>query len=506
MRSVVVNTLLLRRFSRIGRQLGSRRSIVAFLLGLFAISDLATVALGDFVIYRIPGSKAFLTLEGKSKVVSGNIIEYTHPSFGSVVFSRENSVSIKAPTRQEEFKRLWGKANKSKTVNDYLEAARQAIQRGLLKEFYDCCSAAYKLDPKNETLARLIEARKLVKQPLGDSSAVEAHLKDVTGRSTMKLAKSAHYVMLHDTSDSKIGRKRQTRAETRLELLESVYELYFMKFALEGIVLQPPQEHMMILLFGDEKDFLRYSTLLNPALKNAAGFWSPRDNVGVFFDQGTTPSMKKLATLSEELQQLKVRARGTVASKEMAHLANAIELMSKILREESDVEVVSHEATHQLAGNTGLMPRGKISLRWAHEGLASYFESSSGAGWSGIGAVNDERLADYKIVSSDPARRDIRYVITDMLFDEAGSGKQAVEAYGQAWALTHFLMETRFDKLIAYYRKTSELDVGEKGIARRELIRMFEDSFGNLDSLQREWHQYMSTLKSDIDRMRDSLK
>jgi hypothetical protein len=472
---------------------------VALLLVCFS----AGVGYADFVVYRLPGTKLVTVFEGKTKVLAGRLVEYTHPTFGAVALSLDDAVIIKAPTRQEEFKRLYQKAMKSNRVPDFIEAAKQAIKRGLLKEFYECCSAAYKIDPQNEVIVRLIEARKKVKEPLGDPAAVERGLRETTQLKKMKVATSAHYVLLHDTNDAKIGRKRQSRAETRLELLETVYESYFMKFAIEGVVLEPPKEHLAVLLFDDEVNFHRYSSLLDPELTMAAGFWSPKDNIGVFYDQGTTPSMRALALVSEDLKRKKSQSRGTAVSQEIAHLSNTFELLVKVSREESDVEVVSHEATHQLAGNTGLMPRGKIGARWAHEGLASYFETPAGAGWGGIGAVNETRLKDYWTIARDPSRSEIEWVISDELFYRAKDQNQAVEAYGQAWALTYFLMETRFEKLIEYYRECAQL---EDDATPRARVDLFQRVFGDLRAFEREFHRYMTTLKTDLDRIRDASK
>lgn len=474
-----------------------RIAAICFLLGMLRVESLNA----DFILYRLPGTSLVTIFEGKTKVHPGRIVEYTHPAFGSIAINSDDALVVKAPSRQEEFRKLFQQATRTKNIEDYLEAARQALKRGLLKEFYECCSAAYKIDPKNLTLLRLIEARKLVKQPLGDSSEVVKNLREATALPTLKVDVSAHYVLLHDTGDAKVGRKRQTRAETRIELLETVYEAYFMKFAMDGVVLEPPKQHMMILLFGEEKTFLRYATLLSPELKMAAGFWSPKDNIGVFYDQGTSRMMKVLTEIAKDMQKDKQKYRGTAVSKDFAQLANSLDLLIKVAKEEADIEVVSHEATHQLAGNTGIMPRDKIGARWAHEGLASYFETPAGAGWGGIGAVNQTRLADYHIISRDPKRTPLELVVSDGLFYVATTQEEAVEAYGQAWALTYFLMETRFNKLIEYYKKSTEFDNEASPQLR---IDAFTEIFGDMRRLEREFHVFMESLKSDIDRIREA--
>ena len=147
------------------------------------------------------------------------------------------------------------------------------------------------------------------------------------------------------------------------------------------------------------------------------------------------------------------------------------------------------------------MSRGKIGARWAHEGLASYFETPAGAGWGGIGAVNQTRLLDYRIVANDPRRNNLELIISDRLFYAARSQDEAVEAYGPAWALTYFLMETRFEKLVAYYQVCSQF---EDDLSPSSRISEFATIFGDLGPLEREFHRFMETLKTDKDRIREA--
>ncbi len=480
---------------------------IFFVLCTFVVSWMLCPAYADFVLYALPGTDKVILLEGTTKRGGYGIIEYTHPSHGTVVLNQDSATVIKAPSKTDDFKKVLAKAKSSSEVDDYISAANVAIRRGLFKEFLECCSAAYKIDPKNPTILRLIEARNRIKRPLTeDAKGSETRIREIVNLPDLKVQTSDHYVLLHDTPDAKTFRRRKTRADLRLELLETVYESYFMKFALDGILLEPPQERLMVVLFNDEKDYHRYSTQIDPTLLSSAGFWSPVDNACVFYDQGSSERMKALDELNADLKRAKNQARGTAVSRDTAHLSNTIDLLVKVAKEEDDIEVVSHEATHQLAGNTGLMPRGKIALRWAHEGLASYFETSSDAVWNGIGAVNERRLKSYIRVSSDEKRRSIELLISDLLFDGAQSSREEVDAYGQAWALTHYLMENKPEKLVEYYRRTSEIDTSQGSVKRKELVDVFVDVFGDLNKLEGDWHLYMRSLETDIDRLRKAMK
>lgn len=474
---------------------------------MIACSSTPSTSLADFIVYTPPGAKSPIVLEGRTKVHSGNLIEFTYPGYPSVAMDRDQAVVVKAPTRVEEFRKLWYEATKANNVDSYLAAAQVALRHGRLKEFYECCSAAYKIEPDHPTVARLIDARSKIKKPLNGFAEAEKKFREITQLPTMKVARSDHYILLHDMASDTTTPSKSSRVAQRLERLETVYESFFLKFALQGTVLAAPSEPLMVLLFSEEKDYMRYATQRDPLLQTAAGFWSPGDNVGVFYDRSTTDDMRLLSQIVEEMKKAKLQARGTAASRDVAQKANSLELLVKIMKDELDAEVVSHEATHQLAGNTGLMPRGKLGLAWAHEGLACYFETPAGAASGGVGALNPRRLQGYRRISNDPNRNRIELLVTDYLFDPKMPPAAVVEAYGGAWALTHYLMETDAAKLTEYYRRCAELTSdGGNGIPRSKLLDLFADVFGDIPTLERELHEYMQDQKTDLDRLQEALK
>jgi hypothetical protein len=482
-----------------------RRWGIRCVLSIAMVSWIASHAGADFVLYRLPGTDRVILLEGTTKRGAFGMLEYTHPTHGTVVLNLDSATVIKAPSKTEEFKKAFAKARNSKDIDRYLDAAKMAIRRGLFPEFLECCSAAYKLDPNHPTILRLIEARNRIKRPLSDEKQAAVRIREILDRTKMRVQTSKHYVLLHDTPEAKADGTRKSRADRRLELLETVYESYFMNFAMDGILLEPPTERMMVILFNDEKDFIRYAKQIDPTLASAAGFWAPIDNACVFYDSGSSERRKALDRWNEDLKRAKVQSLGTPFARETAHLSNTIDLLIKVSKEEDDMEVVSHEAIHQLAGNTGLMPRGKIALRWAHEGLASYFESSSDAVWNGIGAVNERRLKSYYRISRDDSRRSMEWLINDLVFDRSKDIREEIDAYGQAWALTHYLMEKEPKKLVEYYRRASMLDPAQGPIQREELVDLFVDVFGDLRQLEIDWRLYMQSLETDLVRLQKAL-
>src|SRR6202008_2671028 len=106
-------------------------------------------------------------------------------------------------------------------------------------------------------------------------------------------------------------------------------------------------------------------------------------------------------------------------AKENVQLADTLTMLIEVERENHDIEVVSHEATHQMAGNTGLLPRHVQIPSWVHEGLATYFESPREAAWSGVGAVNESRLRRYRGMERDKEHSNIQFITGDQIFDYA---------------------------------------------------------------------------------------
>jgi hypothetical protein len=292
-----------------------------------------------------------------------------------------------------------------------------------------------------------------------------------------------------------------TRADERLQLLETVYECFLLRFYAYGVQLEIPKERLKVILFKDHDQFKIFAERMSDGLSSAAGFWDSETNVSVFFDNGTNEQFKDLKQLLDSLQAQKteaVRTRSPAAAS-IVRLTDTLAMLVEIEREDSDIEVVSHETTHQMAGNTGLLPRHVRIPSWVHEGLASYFESPDGATWAGIGAVNESRLMLYRALQNDREHSNISFIVGDQIFDYAGSLGARLHGYGQAWALTHFLLEKHFDKFLAFYRRLGELPP-DTFLSQEVINRLFDECIGtDRASLDQQWRAYMNSLKTDVE-------
>jgi hypothetical protein len=456
-------------------------------------------ARGDVVFYRLPTrGGTVVTLEGTTTVNPGGTVTFQHPRYGQVHFDLESVDIRKALSLPAQLARVLGRAGDN--AEKRMAAAQWALRSGMLPQFYKAIDKVLEIDPQHPraTLVKRLKAQ--IDTPLGDSSKQAAEMRALVGRDDMKIKQSRHFVLLHDTPDT-LTRGKLTRADERIELLETVYECFLLRFYAYGVELEIPKERLKVVLFNDYQQFRQFADRLSPALASASGFWEGERNTSVFFDHGTNDRYKQLKELSDQLQQQKtqaIRSRGVTAASTV-RLADTMQMLIEIEREGNDIQVVSHETTHQMAGNTGLLPRHVRIPSWVHEGLATYFETPDGATWGGIGAVNEQRLMMYRALARDAEHSNIGFIVGDQIFDYARSLGAQLHGYGQAWALTHFLMEKHFDKFLAFYRRLGELPP-DTFLSAEIINHLFDESLGmGREELDRQWRSYMSSLKTDVE-------
>lgn len=455
----------------------------------------------DHVKVTIGGQIEFW-MEGRVADPKAPIVSVSHEKFRNIKlnlpYRRPGLMAIEeiiqVPTRREQFSRQFSKAQKA-GVAERIDVAVWAVKHGMVSEFYKAIDLVLESEPDNARAKQIIALRDKLAQPIADSSAEQKQLADELG-SGMKFKTSAHYIVAYDTPDNK--------AQERLDLLERVYETFFMFFAMKGRVLEPPPQRMMVVLFNEHKNYLDYSTRLDPELSHTAGYYVPETNIAVFFAQGTYPIFKELKTASDTLEQYKKDAerRGDRDRGDLVRFADTIKLLTQVAEEDEDLEVVTHEATHQVAGNSGLFPRRIRIPKSVQEGLAAFFEAPSDASWSGVGAINATRLGYYRVLEKDRVHSDIDFIVSDQIYSRAASGLGIMHAYGQAWGLTHFLVETHFDELNEYWRNLARLPA-DMVVGEDDLVRCFDAAFGkDRSKLDQEWRRHMNGMQTDMEKLK----
>jgi hypothetical protein len=468
------------------------------------------VGRADILFYKIPGSTAEIVLQGSATMNPGRTITFRHPRFGNLFFGLDDARCVKAQTTQSLAQIRLTKCEGN--VEACLETATWALHHGLLPEFYKAAAAAWRADPANPTVKRLADLKRKMSAPLPESPEQEERLrKKITMNGKVEFLRSKHYLLMHNTGTELDERLKKTRAQQRLDLLEMVYESFMMEFCMKGLAVTVPKEPMLVVLFSDRQGYINSdSTTPEDVKAKSSGLYNRETNIALFFDQGTSETHQLLSKLSRELQKDKEEAKRIRAAnaKDVVRLANTFQLLIEVERENDDIEVVSHEATHQMAGNTGLMPGSAAVPLWVAEGMATYFESPKDAAWAGIGSVNESRLTWYRMLANDREHSKIDFIVSDEIFHLAGTHASKIHAYGQAWALTHFLMTHHFDKLTKYYQlvATKKMDDMKK-IDPKDPKKFFDTTRGwfhevfgkDIGPLEREWRNYMSTLKTDVE-------
>ncbi len=470
-------------------------------LGLAICCGLVSASSADVFYYGLDGGLA-IKLRGTTTRAPGGAVFYRHPKFGRITLDQDRiheyqKMESVASLMNKKFSGIKG----STDAEEVFEVANECLRRGMLDKFHEGIDLVLQLDPQHEDALRVKRVKQLIDTPLGDSSKEEQELEAYVGNSRMEIAKSAHYILLHDTGDDPIHPSRkQSRSEERLELLETVYEAFLMRFWSAGVELEIPQERLKVVLFHEHSDYLAFATSISPSLSSTAGFYDPKSNIAFFFDQGTHESYEGLKALLEIYEDnVETLRRSGVPAGDAVRSAETLGLLVQVEQEKEDIEVVSHEGTHQLAANTGLLPRDVMVPSWVHEGLATYFESPEEASWAGFGTVNETRLEWYSaLAKGDREHSNVDYIVGDEIFDLAASHGSVLHAYGQAWALTHFLMENHFEEFMEFYRRLGEMppDV----VLNSELLNeVFNDVFEEKkrSTMNRSWHTYMNSLETD---------
>lgn len=160
------------------------------------------------------------------------------------------------------------------------------------------------------------------------------------------------------------------------------------------------------------------------------------------------------------------------------------------------VATMIHEGTHQLLFNRGVQTRFADCPLWINEGLAMYFEApdlTSQRGWQKPGLIFRQRLVRFVDFAKRRPVNSLETLISedDRLRDE----DTALDAYAEAWALNHFLLNRRSDEYVDYLRHMSAkapLEVDGAETRLKEFKKFFGD---DLQELDKEFLNYISRMR-----------
>ncbi|MEX0642292.1 MAG: DUF1570 domain-containing protein [Pirellulales bacterium] len=161
-----------------------------------------------------------------------------------------------------------------------------------------------------------------------------------------------------------------------------------------------------------------------------------------------------------------------------------------------NASTIIHEATHQMAFNTGVHRRFAAAPRWLVEGLATMFEAkgvwNSQYDRTQSDRINRDRLLGFRDYVAK--RRQPGSLATLLTTDDAFRGDPD-GAYAEAWALSFYLCETRPRQYAELLTKTASRPMFSSYSAA-ERMADFQSIFGSeLKIFETKFLRYMEDVK-----------
>jgi len=390
-----------------------------------------------------------------------------------------------------------------------------ALENGLTTEAASEVRELNKLDPKHAPSARMASVLARLERPCSDPDF--SGFQKALGIDA-KVARGPHVILLHQHTSAE--------AEERIALLEQVIAGYYLVFAADGIELSVPRRRLVSAWFAEKSDYLAFLHAEgSDAFVSTRGYFHPTWNAVVAFDARSTDQQRtgreKQAARREELRQfaeqldagparrrIQIQLGGepartvgrTEARAVIARLEGEITcelLLLDLDRRSFDLGTAAHEMIHQLAGESGLVPRHDAFPHWMHEGLAAQFEVIRGGRWAGISRAHDLRLPDWRRIQ-EPLK--LERLVRDAGF---GRGYQR-DLYAQAWALVYYLRtqhSREFLTFIDLLRSPADVAPDSPSAGGDRNFGAFQRAFGSdLDRLEKDWRAFMATVHTPLEQ------
>lgn len=315
----------------------------------------------------------------------------------------------------------------------------------------------------NQIKSRARDDRPFV--PLARDELAQQMLSELPGFSVLH---TQHYLIVYNTS--------QAYAQWCGSLFERLHRGFFNYWKTRGWELVPPEFPLVAVVFDSRERFVQYGRPeLGDAVQGVIGYYNMRSNRVAMYD----------LTGADEWKRIRPQIRNSTHINQILAQPEA----------ERTVATIVHEATHQLAYNSGLQVRFAGNPMWISEGLATFFETPdlrNDRGWRTVGSVNRLHLTRFR--ERWPVREPdalLRLLTDDSRFHNTAT---AAEAYSEAWALNYFLLNRYPQQYVTYLKKLAQLKPLEEWSAT-ERMKAFTEIFGDLKKLEEEFTRYMARVK-----------
>jgi hypothetical protein len=269
-----------------------------------------------------------------------------------------------------------------------------------------------------------------------EMSRAETRAIKVTNRPLRRID-SAHYQAIGDASEAFI--------KLTLSDCEQIAVDFQNHFRARGFDVRLPERRLTVIAFVDERPFLKFA---EGVPGGTVGFYSQEQNWLALFDFRNVP--------------MNPHASG-----------------------QTNMETVTHEATHQLSFNSGLFDKEGDSPRCIVEGVGMYCERRKLTGRSEPGQVNLRRLEELAHL-----QRGTRWIpVSELLADDRAwygtNPYRTALGYAESWLLVYHLM-TQPERLPQFRTYLERLR------SRKDRSHRLDDAraeFGDLDRLDQELRQ-----------------
>ncbi len=158
-------------------------------------------------------------------------------------------------------------------------------------------------------------------------------------------------------------------------------------------------------------------------------------------------------------------------------------------------KVICHEATHQLAFNTGLHQRRASTPLWLAEGFASMFEApmlSGSQNCDGKSLWPESRKHTWQLIAKRP--ESIHRLMAGLVRNDSAFESDAQNAYTVAWAMATYLSQRSPKMFGPYLNRISDLPPFETYRADQR-VEDFQSAFGtDIRLLSKKIIKYLETL------------
>ena len=282
------------------------------------------------------------------------------------------------------------------------------------------------------------------------------------------------------------------RVQRSVRLLQRLHEEFLAYFA--PLVTRPERgDGIQLLFFEEEEGFRQYSERHAPRLENTSGFYSPRLDRLVVFNQITSDKLRDARRELKRQERLYARQAHTPDQEEQVKIWRSDAARSIARHAERQTEyTVRHEGAHQLFFTYGVHSTHHAENSWLIEGLAVFCEGPR------VGDRLDERVAMIR----KHLQHDTLIPLGELVNSRSalglfvfGNEERVHLAYAEAWATVQFLMlprhRERFFEYIRMVRDPASIDTLSAQPRINLLAQALDLSPGDLD---RQWRLHLQRL------------